>query len=43
MKTKNKKTIVNIFLVAIILGILTWFGIEKYKEERIRDENYKVQ
>ena len=43
MKTKNKKTIVNIFLVPIILGILTWFGIEKYKEERIRDENYKVQ
>ena len=43
MKTKSKKRIVNIFLVTIIFSILTWLGIEEYKEKEIREENYKVQ
>ena len=43
MKTKSKKRIVNIFLVTIIFSILTWLGIEEYKEKNIKEENYKVK
>lgn len=43
MKTKSKKRIVNIFLVTIIFSILTWLGIEEYKEKEIGEGNYKVQ
>ena len=41
MKTKTKKRVVNIFLVTIIFSILTWFGIEEYKEKNIKKDNYK--
>ncbi len=43
MKTKSKKRVVNIFLVAIIFCILTWLGIEEYKEKNLKDENYQIQ
>lgn len=43
MKIKIKKRVVNIFLVAIIFGILTLSGIEEYKEKNIKEESYKVQ
>ena len=41
MKTKSKKKVVNIFLVTIIFSILTWLGIEEYKEKNIKKDNYK--
>lgn len=43
MKTKSKKNVVNIFLVAIIFSVLTWLGIEEYKEKNIKEESYKVE
>ena len=43
MKIKSKKRVVNIFLVTIIFSILTWLGIEEYKEKNIKEENYKTQ
>ncbi len=44
MKTKSKKRIVNIFLVVIIFSILTWLGIEDYKENKIEEKNnYETQ
>lgn len=41
MKTKNKKKVINIFLITIIFSILTWLGIEEYKEKNIKKDNYK--
>ncbi len=43
MKTKNKKRVVNIFLVTIIFSILTWLGVEEYKENNLKEENYRIQ
>lgn len=43
MKTKSKKKVVNIFLVTIIFSILTWLGIEEYKEKNIIKNNYEAQ
>lgn len=42
MKRKTKKKIINTFLVAIILGIFTWLGIEEHKEKNIDEKNYEV-
>ena len=43
MKTKNKKKVINIFLITIIFSILTWLGIEEYKEKNIIKNNYEAQ
>ena len=43
MKTKNKKKVINIFLITIIFSILTWLGIEEYKEKNIIKNNYESQ
>lgn len=43
VKTKSKKKVVNIFLVTIIFSILTWLGIEEYKEKNIIKNNYEAQ
>ena len=43
MKTKNKKKVINIFLITIIFSILTWLGIGEYKEKNIIKNNYEAQ
>ena len=43
MKTKNKKKVINMFLITIIFSILTWLGIEEYKEKNIIKNNYEAQ
>ena len=43
MKTKNKKKVINIFLITIIFSILTCLGIEEYKEKNIIKNNYEAQ
>ena len=43
IKTKNKKKVINIFLITIIFSILTWLGIEEYKEKNIIKNNYEAQ
>ena len=43
MKTKKKKKVINIFLITIIFSILTWLGIEEYKEKNIIKNNYEAQ
>ncbi|MBQ2937854.1 MAG: sortase [Clostridia bacterium] len=44
---KKDKVFINIMLVATILGVMAWLGIEKYKEDKIEDEkgglNYIAQ
>ena len=39
MKVKTKKRVINILLVTIIFIILTWLGIEDYKENKIEEKN----
>ena len=44
MKVKTKKRVINILLVTIIFIILTWLGIEDYKENKIEEKNnYETQ
>lgn len=44
---RNQRAIINTILVVMILGIMTWIGIEEYKEKNTGKEtqipNYKTQ